>query len=235
MHAITPITVAIARFEDLLSRGLRGVIDSDVNLDVVAADVEVDRLKVVLRALRPRVAILDLDALPNLAEVRQLGCQNPDTRLVLLAARPTTIECAQLLAFGASACLGRNVQGRDVLTATHLASRGLQLVPRGDHEAGAGPPVGSPLLTQREADVLSLLQEGSSNAEIAAALDVGVETIRTHARNIYRKLGVSSRRELVTLPVQASLEGPGEPSSQPSRRRVTPAGGWQRRPSSSRR
>jgi ATP/maltotriose-dependent transcriptional regulator MalT len=44
--------------------------------------------------------------------------------------------------------------------------------------------------------VLSLLQTGSSNAEIAAALNVGVETIRTHARNVYRKLGVSTRREL---------------------------------------
>ncbi len=44
--------------------------------------------------------------------------------------------------------------------------------------------------------MLELLQGGSSNAEIAAALSVGVETVRTHARNIYRKLGVSTRREL---------------------------------------
>ena len=46
------------------------------------------------------------------------------------------------------------------------------------------------------ADVLALLQEGRSNAEIALALQVGVETVRTHARNIYRKLGVRTRREL---------------------------------------
>ena len=44
--------------------------------------------------------------------------------------------------------------------------------------------------------MLELLQGGQSNAEIAASLHVGVETVRTHARNIYRKLGVSSRREL---------------------------------------
>ena len=44
--------------------------------------------------------------------------------------------------------------------------------------------------------MLELLQGGRSNAEIAASLHVGVETVRTHARNIYRKLGVSSRREL---------------------------------------
>jgi DNA-binding NarL/FixJ family response regulator len=47
--------------------------------------------------------------------------------------------------------------------------------------------------------VLELLQHGRSNAEIALALGVGVETVRTHARNIYRKLGVKTRRELATL------------------------------------
>jgi len=47
--------------------------------------------------------------------------------------------------------------------------------------------------------VLPLLEQGRSNAQIALALGVGVETVRTHARNIYRKLGVSSRRELVGL------------------------------------
>jgi DNA-binding NarL/FixJ family response regulator len=57
-------------------------------------------------------------------------------------------------------------------------------------------PGGPEPLTSREADVLALLQEGRSNAEIALALQVGVETVRTHARNIYRKLGVRTRREL---------------------------------------
>jgi DNA-binding CsgD family transcriptional regulator len=50
--------------------------------------------------------------------------------------------------------------------------------------------------TVSTADVLALLQAGRSNAEIALALQVGVETVRTHARNIYRKLGVRTRREL---------------------------------------
>ena len=47
--------------------------------------------------------------------------------------------------------------------------------------------------------MLERLQAGRSNAEIALDLHVGVETVRTHARNIYRKLGVRSRRELTAL------------------------------------
>jgi DNA-binding NarL/FixJ family response regulator len=44
--------------------------------------------------------------------------------------------------------------------------------------------------------VLQLLQDGATNAEIAHRLSIGIETVRTHARNIYRKLGIASRREL---------------------------------------
>lgn len=51
-------------------------------------------------------------------------------------------------------------------------------------------------LTKREAEVLRLLRGGYSYAEIALALHLGVETVRTHARHIRRKLGVRSSREL---------------------------------------
>jgi DNA-binding NarL/FixJ family response regulator len=128
--------------------------------------------------------------------VRELTAQHPDTRFVLLGDDPSIEECAQLIAFGASASLARNTQSRDVLNAVHLASRGLQVMPRAGSNPGGGAMAAGHRLTGREAEVLPLLQQGRSNAEIALALHVSVETVRTHARNIYRKFGVSSRREL---------------------------------------
>jgi DNA-binding NarL/FixJ family response regulator len=199
MSASEPITLVIAHFEDLFARGLRVVLDGDTALEVLAADVAADRLDVVLRAHHPRAAILNVDAFGKLGRIRELSRQHPGTRLVLIATQPTMTMCAQLLAFGASACLGRDAQARDVLTAIHLASRGLQLTPSHTDEPGVLPVAGSQLLTQREAEILPMLQQGSSNAQIAWTLQVGVETVRTHARNIYRKLGVASRRELTTL------------------------------------
>jgi DNA-binding NarL/FixJ family response regulator len=203
-----PITVVLARFDDLLDRGLRELIEGDPSLTIVAAEVEYGRIPVVLRAHRPAVAILDVGALDKLAEVRELSARHPDTRLVLLANDPSMEECAQLIAFGASACLGRNTQSRDVLNAIHLASRGLQVMPRAASDPAGRLTGRGHLLTAREAEVLPLLQQGRSNAQIALALQVGVETVRTHARNIYRKLGVSSRRELAATQAPAPESKP---------------------------
>ncbi len=109
-----------------------------------------------------------------------------------------------MLGFGATACLSKETQARDVLSAIHLASRGLQVLRR--MEDAAEDPLrhsGPELLTPREAVVLDLLQHGRSNGEIAAELHIGVETVRTHARSIYRKLGVRSRRELARTYVRS--------------------------------
>jgi DNA-binding NarL/FixJ family response regulator len=191
-----PATVALARFEDLIARGLTALIDDDPNLEVVADDLDDERLLAVLERRRPDVALLNYGSLRTPFDVHTLHVAFPATRLVVLASRPTPAEANQVLTFGATACLSKETQARDVLSAIHLASRGLQVLPRAKAAELSVGPGGPEPLTSREADVLALLQEGRSNAEIALALQVGVETVRTHARNIYRKLGVRTRREL---------------------------------------
>jgi len=191
MRETAPITVLVGRFEDLLARGLRSLIDEDPSLELVAADVPLGRLPVLLESRRPQVAILNFGSMSSPVEVRELVASYPATHLVLLANQATGVECAQLLAFGASACLAKATQARDVLNAIHLAARGMQLTSRERISAT------SALLTPRESEVLAQLQQRRSNAQIAADLHIGVETVRTHARSIFRKLGVASRRELL--------------------------------------
>lgn len=189
-------TVALSRFEDLIAHGLSALIAADPNLEVIARDLDAESLRRVLDQRRPDVALLNYGSLRTPFEVHELHVAHPDTRLVVLASRPTASEANQVLTFGGTACLSKETQARDVLNAIHLASRGLQVLPRARASELAAGPSGPDPLTAREADVLALLQEGRSNAEIALSLQVGVETVRTHARNIYRKLGVRTRREL---------------------------------------
>lgn len=223
-----PITLVIARFDDLLARGLRALVEEDPGIAILAADIEQSRISTVLRAHRPSVAMLDAGSLPKPSAIRELSIAHPATRLVLLADELPAVECAQLLAFGASACLKRSTQARDVLSAIHLAARGLQLTPRSSGRQGEAPLAGSHLLTRREAEVLPLLRQGRSNAQIALALQVGVETVRTHARNIYRKLGITSREELATPPAGVG-DLPARAEQRPTPHRGAAHGGLRRR------
>ena len=199
-----PVTIVSARFEDLVSIGLQKLINEDTNLQLLQSDCELEDLEEVVEREHPSVVLLNFGSLPNAAWIYQLHQSHPETRIVVLANRPTANEANQILSFGATACISKETQGRDIINAIHLASRGMRVLPR-QTSAPAEPHerfdylADADILTGREADVLQLLQEGMSNAEIAHVLSIGTETVRTHARNIYRKLGIRSRRDLASL------------------------------------
>ena len=230
MPARSPITVAITRFEDLLALGVRTLLANDPSVCVVAHDIAHERIGVLLRAHRPQVLILDVGALRDLGQLRELSVEHPHTRLVALGLGLSDAESSQAIAFGASACLPKDTQARDLQNAIHIASRGLQLMPRGAGDSSAAPG-SAPGLTPREVDVLLLLRQGRSNAQIARSLQIGVETVRTHARAIYRKLGVTSRRALIAL-TQTPGETPAAaapPVARPARPRAPSRAGARRR------
>jgi len=196
------VSVLMVKFEDLVALGLRQLISEDPNLQLISTDVQLSELDGAVERLDPAVVLLNFGSLGSPAQVYQLHQAHPSTRFVVLANRLTAAECNQMLGFGATACLSKETQGRDVVNAIHLASRGMHVLPRSAAAAGSTNSLGlegSDLLTPREADVLELLQEGATNAQLAHSLSIGIETVRTHARNIYRKLGISSRRDLARL------------------------------------
>ncbi len=198
----SPVTVVSGKFEDLVAVGIRVLIAEDPNLDLVAADVQPEQLEKSIARHDPDVVLVNFGTLRSSAQVFQLHQGFPESRIVVLANRPTAAECNQMLSFGATACISKETEARDIINAIHLASRGMHVLPRSAASGGGADSLnveGSDLLTPREADVLELLQDGATNAQIAHRLSIGVETVRTHARNIYRKLGISSRRELARL------------------------------------
>jgi DNA-binding NarL/FixJ family response regulator len=205
-------TVLGSKFEDLVAIGLRVLISEDPNLELVAEGVAMESVEAEIERHRPDVVLLNFGSLGSPGRVLQLHRAHPATRIVVLANRPTAAECNQMLSFGATACLSKETEARDIVNALHLASRGMHLLPRSAAAGGLlGAGVhGADLLTPREAQVLELLQDGATNAEIAHELSIGIETVRTHARHIYRKLGIGSRRELSRLARQEPIVVDGE-------------------------
>ena len=191
-------TVVAGKFEDLVAKGLEVVIGDDPNLDLAARDVPLSEIESIAASHSPAVILLNFAALSSPVEVQALTQRLPDARVLVLANRPTAAECTQMLSFGATGCLSKETEARDVVNAIPLASRGMHVLPRSAAAGGGVERLGMEgnELTARESDVLELLQDGHTNSEIAEALEIGIETVRTHARSIYRKLGVPSRREL---------------------------------------
>jgi DNA-binding NarL/FixJ family response regulator len=205
-------SVVSAKFEDLVAVGLTVLISEDPNLELVATGVPMADIGAAIEEHAPDVVLLNFGGLRAPADVFQLHQSHPESRLVVLANRPTAAECNQMLSFGATACLSKETEGRDIVNAIHLASRGMHVLPRsaaGGGGVGSLNFEGSDLLTPREAEVLELLHDGATNAQIAHKLSIGIETVRTHARNIYRKLGIASRRELARLSRPDPLGGDG--------------------------
>jgi DNA-binding NarL/FixJ family response regulator len=201
-------TVVAGKFEDLAAIGLAAMIGDDPDLELPARDVPMTEIEAAVARHSPDVVLLNFGTLSAPADVLRLHQQFPDTRIVVLANRPTTAECNQMLSFGATGCLSKEMEARDIVRAIHLAARGKYVLPR---SAAAGGGVerlgerGAHLLTARETEVLELLQDGYTNSEIATELGIGIETVRTHARSVYRKLGVASRRELVRMARQEAV------------------------------
>jgi DNA-binding NarL/FixJ family response regulator len=201
-------TVVSARFEDLVALALSVLISEDPNLDLVESNVPVDDIEDAIDRHRPKVALLNYGTLHSPIQVFSIHRSHPDTALVVLANRPSPADANQMLSYGATACLSKETEARDVISAIHLAARGMHVLPEMATAHGGDPVriLGVDHLTPREGEVLEQLQGGATNAEIAERLAIGVETVRTHARKIYRKLGIASRRELAKLERQGLVQ-----------------------------
>src|SRR5919106_6771299 len=105
-------SVVSAKFEDLVAVGLRVLISEDPNLELVATDVPIEEVEDAIEEHRPAVVLLNFGTLRAHGDVYELHQAYPDTRIVVLANRPTAAECNEMLSFGATACLSKETEAR---------------------------------------------------------------------------------------------------------------------------
>jgi DNA-binding NarL/FixJ family response regulator len=95
----------------------------------VAADIPHERLATTLAQRTPDVAILSFGSLTSPAELLDPHTAYPDTRLLVLANNPSSAERLQMIGLGATACLAKSTEARNIRHAIYLASRGLHVLP----------------------------------------------------------------------------------------------------------
>lgn len=192
------IAVAVGQFGGRINEGLLRVLRDDRGLRVVATELDQEALETVVAGREADVVILGGDSeIPRMAS---LLCSASSVGLVALVHRPTREYAVRLLAVGISGYLSTDASATEILGAVRLAARGENAFVSATSRQGlAGYPPGYNSLTPRERDVCELLSSGRKNAEIACTLGVSLETVRAHAKHIYRKLGVSSRVQLLSV------------------------------------
>jgi DNA-binding NarL/FixJ family response regulator len=144
--------------------------------------------------IRPDLVLLDIGmpGVSGLETVRRLLRAHPGARVVLLAVPADRDYVAQGIVRGACGYLAKNSSGAQLGTAVATI---LGTVPRQRDPASADVPS----LTEREVQVLRAMSEGKTNNEIGRELYLSEDTVKTHARRLFRKLGAADRAQAVAV------------------------------------
>ncbi|WP_275004583.1 response regulator transcription factor [Promicromonospora iranensis] len=207
----TPVRVLVADDEPLVRSGLRLILDAEPDLEVVGEAGDGAQAVELARTLRPDVVCMDV-RMPGVDGLRatELVLRLPDPPRVLVV---TTFEhdgyVLDALTVGASGFLLKRAGADEMVQAVRTVAVGQSLLyPQAVRDLVRARPrakTGAPVLTPREREVLSLVAEGMTNAEIATALVVGVETVRTHVASVLAKLQARDRTQAVVLGYRAGL------------------------------
>jgi two-component system, NarL family, response regulator LiaR len=164
-------------------------------------------------ALKPDVIVMDigLPRLDGIAATQQIRAKLPDVRIVVLTSHTSETEIIAALSSGADAYCVKGADVERLVTAIAAAQEGaVYLDPKIarrviDHLKP--PTVTTPIgqLSAREMDVLRLMVDGYSNPEIANALYLSPNTVKTHIRGIMNKLAVDDRVQAAVVALRAGL------------------------------
>ncbi|MCK0116112.1 response regulator transcription factor [Isoptericola sp. S6320L] len=204
----TPVRVAIVDDEPLVRAGLRVVLDAEPGVTVVGEAEDGAGVPQLVADARPDVLLMDVrmprvDGIAATRAVVARASHGPAPRVVMLTTFENDDHVLDALQAGAQGFLLKRARPAEIAQAVRLVARGDSLLfPDAVRRLAAGrPPSGDALasarLTDREGQVLRLMADGMSNAEIAGELYLGVETVRTHVGNVLGKLGVRDRTQAV--------------------------------------
>lgn len=183
------VTVLIVHDEELFHYGWRLLLSRQEWVSrCLATRTTVEAVEVAARC-RPDVAVLDLDSRRrHVAEdVAAMRAAAPNLA-VLLVSRSAPIGARAAREMGVMGVVDRMVSARHLATAVRAVASGRRLF-------AASAPACAGRLSDREVEVLTLMSGGATNREIASQLVVSTETVKRHAANIFRKLGVRNRTQ----------------------------------------
>jgi DNA-binding NarL/FixJ family response regulator len=217
--------------QPLLLQGFSMILSTEDDIEVVGTARDGHEAIAAVRRLAPDLVLMDVQmpGLDGIEATREI-VRTSEASVVMLTTFDRDDYLFDALAAGASGFMLKNADPEDLVEAVRVAAQGhgllapevtrrvIEATLRRDRETTGGPgpapsePVSDRLdvLTTREREVLGLVAQGMSNAEIAGSLWLGEATVKTHVSNILAKCGLRDRVQAVVLAYETGLARPGE-------------------------
>jgi DNA-binding NarL/FixJ family response regulator len=201
-----PIQLLLIENHPLTRLGARTVLEQEEDIEIVAESDNAADGFAKFRELEPDVTILGL-RLPDSCAIDDLDnyfVENPKAKIIVLAEHAGDAEITRALRKGALGYICKDVEPDELVKAIRTVAAGRKFIPN-DIAQILSESLGKEELTPSESTVLRYIVGGMSNKEIAFALDVSENTVKTHVQNIFGKIGVSDRTSAATTAIKRGL------------------------------
>jgi two-component system, NarL family, response regulator len=206
MSQSTKIRVLIVDDHSLVTEGLANIINYDPEMTVVAQAENGQQAIDLHREHQPDITLMDL-RMPGMGGVEAITvicAEFKSARIIVLTTYDGDEDIYRGLRAGAQGYLLKDAKPNELLNVIRIVHSGQQYV---------SPTVArklvermnSPVLSERELEVLRLMAQGLSNQDIGTALNIGESTVKSHVTRILSKLGVSDRTQAVIVAVKRGL------------------------------
>ena len=214
------IRVLIADDQALVRTGFRLILSGEPGIEVVGEARDGAEAATLAAELKPNVVLMDvrMPEVDGIEATRRIVVDETSPRVLVLTTFDLDDIVYDALRAGASGFLLKDAPEERLLTAIQVVAEGgslfapsvtRRLIDEFSRRTPTAPPPALSELTARELEVLRLLAEGLSNAEIAARLVVSEHTVKTHVAHILQKLDLRDRTQAVVVAYESGLVRPG--------------------------
>ena len=228
------MTVRVLLCDDqaLVRDGFRMILNAQEDIDVIGEAGDGAEAVELTKHLLPHVVLMDvrMRGMNGIDATRRISASGVESRVLILTTFDLDEYVYEALRVGASGFLLKDVTAAQLVEGVRVVAAGESMLaptvtrrllerfagslPSGEEQT----PPSLAVLTEREREILTLLANGLSNAELGARLYLSEPTIKTHLSSIFRKLGVRDRVQAVIAAYDAGLV---EPAPRPSRSRAS--------------
>ncbi len=200
------IRVLLVENKSLTRIGVKTVLETSGNFKIVGEAETGAEGFALFRELKPDVTILSL-RLPETCAVDELDgyfAEDKNAKIIVLAEYAGDAEIRKALKKGALGYICKDTSVEELIKAVRFVNAGNKFIPQ-DIANILSEHLGQEDLTKTEQRVLQMLVGGMSNKEIGFAYDISENTVKTHVKNIFDKLGVSDRTSATTTAIKRGL------------------------------